>query len=407
MYRNEHSRDISHEADDFKYRLQSGLVTIITAVTVFAALPVFIESDIYKILLLFIWVLNLVFNITLFKAAFSGTTVMILISWAVYGVYCVVMYIIRGGGYINGTYFYSVSLCIFIYLNGCFLAHNRTRKTFETVAKVYNACSLIVLLNIYMTSFWGVQYLEIETYIYEAKNSIGPIIVTNLIILAMREKSSKALFKIFYLLYQIFFVYLLLLVNNRAGVAELVVVLACYILFAEKSPKPVHTSKQKSLSPLYAFIPGCIALIAMILYGDFLINKVTSFLNWSLRLGDLRDLNSFSSGRLELYDLAVNYAIKANPLFGIGMWYTDLFYLSILAEVGIIGAIPIFIIVINILLIPIKNFKSKNPELTLLCLLAVQTLTSTLFEGLPPFGPGTVVFLFWLLFGAYMGSKYQ
>jgi hypothetical protein len=405
MFRVQYAEDIRTEADNFRYRLQLALAAITTAVTVFAALPVFLESDIYKMVLLFVWIMDFIFNVSLFKVSFTNTSMVIIISWVLYMIYCVVMHIIRGDGYINGTYFYSVSLCVFVYINGCFLSHERTKKIFSILLTIYNVCSVIVLLSIYITNFWGIQYLQIETYVYAAKNSIGPMIVSNLIILAIQETRSNIFINIARFACQIFFVYLLLLVNNRAGVVELAVVLICYFFLADKSHRLPDAPEGKSLSVIYILVLCWAAFISMAFYGDLIVEKAVSFFNWALKLEQFHDLNSFSSGRISSYYFAINYAVKVSVLFGVGIWYTDLFYLSMLAEVGLIGSIPIFII-LTMLFTAVKNIRSKNNYIKLLGLLAVQTLTATFFEGLPPFGPGTVVFIFWLLFGAYEGSEH-
>lgn len=405
MYKKRLEVYTGNEKDNSRHRIQQALLAITTCTTVFAALPVFSGSDTYKMILLFIWIIDFAVNVSLFKVSFTSTSMMIIISWIFYMVYSSVMHIISGDGYINGTYFYSVSLCVFIYVNGCFLFHEQTKNAFNAIMVIYNACSALILIYIYITNFWGVQYLLYETYIYGEKNSIGPIIVSNLIVLAIRETKANALSKCMRIACQIFFTYMLLLVNNRAGIVELAIVLICYIFFSDKSHRTYDVLRPKHFSVIHMLVLFWAVLISMVFYGDILIQKVLSLFKWALRLELSYDLDRFSSGRITLYYLTINYIIKVFPLFGVGVYYTDLFYLSMIAEAGLVGAVPVFVIVLTILFSAVKNIKSKNNYIKLLGLLAVQTLTASLLEGLAPFGPGTVVFIFWLLFGAYNGSK--
>ncbi len=393
------------ERNDFKYSLQLALIAATTVISAFAAMPVFFYSNTYRLILFSVWIIYFITNIFLHKTSLTPVGIAIIISWALYAAYCATMYLIHRDGYLNGTYFYSISLSVFIFINGCFLSHNKAKKVFDTITVIYNICSVIVVLYVYLTNFWSVEYFKVQTYIYGPKNSLGPIIVANLVILAIREAGNKGLVKFARFCTIGFLVYILFLINNRAGIVELAAVLLCYLLFSEKRPHIKLSGHQKKLAVLVILVLGWILTMAIILQGQNIIEKSSGFLKWALKLDLINDLDKFSSGRISLYYLAIENAIKASPLLGVGFWYTDFFYLSIIAEIGLIGFIPISVIIFLIIATAFKFIKSKETYPKLLGVLCIQMLTATFFEGLPPFGPGTVVFVFWLLFGAYAGSQ--
>lgn len=110
------------------------------------------------------------------------------------------------------------------------------------------------------------------------------------------------------------------------------------------------------------------------------------------------DLNTVSSGRLDLYSIAWT-RIKDHFWLGTGSYYVDCSYISILAESGIIG----FLMIERIWVEQIwRNFTWKPSDDMLLWknLLIMMTgfyIVESLLEGLPPFGPGVCSFAFWYL----------
>lgn len=390
--------------DNFRYKVQLIALCSVTVISVFAALPLFINSKVYKMALLAAWVLNFICNMLFFKFSFTRRNILLLSFWLGYVIYCTVMYMLRGEGYIYGVYFYNICLSIFIFINGCFLSHEQRDRVFNYIIPLFIVCTLAVTFYIYMTNFHGINYLNALMYIYASKNSIGPIVVcciTSLLVMDVKKTAHKAL------RYgaMAFFVYFLLLLNNRAGVVELATVLFCFTFLIKKEKKPVKDFKRGYIVFLLSLMCCSAAGAVLIFYWDTISQKAANMLRWSLQLEKLTSLDRFSSGRLTLCAWTVKSAVSVSPIFGVGRWYLDFLYLSVVAELGIAGAVPVFAILGIIFYASLKNMRSPERHMKLLGLICVQMLVATLFEALPPFGPGTVVFLLWLLLGAWASSK--
>ena len=115
------------------------------------------------------------------------------------------------------------------------------------------------------------------------------------------------------------------------------------------------------------------------------------------------DINTFSSGRLDGWDRALATFAKS-PFFGCGRYYVDCSYISVLAEIGILG----FVLVESVWITrAVSNFKAGsglNSDAFLMCLTMFYFIESVL-EGYPPFGPGVSSFMFWFLSVTFVDNK--
>ena len=131
-----------------------------------------------------------------------------------------------------------------------------------------------------------------------------------------------------------------------------------------------------------------------------LCNKtISTFLEKALGLNNYigADLDKFSSGRLSLYKQALNIFMQS-PIIGVGQYYVDCSYLSILCESGIIGFILIegiwgYRVILNFR----YGIKNKDRYGHLMISLTIFYLIESLLEAFPPFGPGVASFMFWTI----------
>lgn len=121
-------------------------------------------------------------------------------------------------------------------------------------------------------------------------------------------------------------------------------------------------------------------------------------------------LNSMTSGRLDGYKLAIKDFIRS-PVIGIGAYaYIDNFIICTLRTGGILSAIFILPFVygklfnefkkVNVIIDQKSDYDDRvvNIMFLLKCFI-IYFFVISLMEGYPPLGPGTSVFLLWILFG--------
>ena len=112
---------------------------------------------------------------------------------------------------------------------------------------------------------------------------------------------------------------------------------------------------------------------------------------------DFSNLNDLTSGRINIYSRFWDL-VKGHELVGNGALYYECFYLSAIVQFGFPVGLYLWGFVLHALNGIRKIYKNFNYG-WLLMILALSYSLNGIFEGLPPFGPGTKNFLLWLLFG--------
>lgn len=382
-----------------KKSVQHFLLILLTCLTIFSALPILSNQVLYKIILISLWIFLFIYNILNMKINFTRLSIFIVCMWFFYVIYSLIMFQIFGEGYTNGHFFYVITLAIFVFVNGHFI-YDYKQKDFLSIVVTYIIASFIVVVYIFYNFFYGVDYLNTQEYIYRNKNSIGPIIVTNLLLIIVIKDYIKVWGRWIFLIFASFFIYVLLLTNNRAGIVQIVLTVIAYLLIQYKNKRRKNPLTMKIKHILYILIISISLLFLVAYFFDFA-KKIFELVKWSLNLNRVGNLDEYSSGRISLYKQALDEAVYKHPLRGDGVWYVDLFYLSLIAEVGLIGFIPIFLILVSILIKIVTTKLKGESQYVLMILLGLQLLIASLFEAFPPFGPGTITFLFWLLLGFY------
>ncbi len=135
-----------------------------------------------------------------------------------------------------------------------------------------------------------------------------------------------------------------------------------------------------------------------LLYIILIQDSIVEFISWSLRLNVSKNLDDLSSGRLTLYKIAFEN-IKNNFWTGIPTYYIDNLFICLLVEYGFIGFIIVITFLGNVFTDCIKFFRAKNYQIFFL--LVIPLLVS-LFEALPPFGPGAIYCTVWFYYGISM-----
>ena len=317
-----------------------------------------------------------------------------LISYALFGILCMLFFLYSGQqGYV-GNLFLCLSKVMLVYVVGVSLASAKINgRRMLMLAYIYIASAVIYAIWIQFNYMPGLQsWLSSEVYIFGQKNSFGQIASVAIVLSVIISKKSKTS-RILCALAAIYLYGMVAAVQCRSAMICCTVAIGLWA---------VVTKKYKFLGMI-----GILGLAALVFVPQlqsiarhaFLIDKYQG-----------ASLDTFSSGRLGLWNDAFE-VIGSNPLIGVGDYYVDNFYLNSVANVGLFAGSLLILIVLTRIVFSIKamialrsNSSANGPSLVseLSCLagvLAFFYLLETLFEALPPIGLGTCSFVFWIICG--------
>jgi len=300
------------------------------------------------------------------------------------------MGVLYGNSFNNiGTLYIPISISFFIYMISSTIYSKSNSKTYIILMVIYVVLMLMLTFDIFKTYFNGI-FISAQ-YLYDQKNSKGPmidfsILFTIFLILNLKNKILK-----FFLSSSIIFEFLVLnLIRSRADLLALYIVLIIFVL----------KSIRKRL--LLALIIIITSILLFIIFLPNLVNSISSTLiEVFIKNYNVNSLNSLSAGRLYYYNQALKI-FETNPIMGtLGLqnYYVDNAFLTLTANYGLIGMI-LYVPFIGFLFYKIfaNLLKASIKELRFYISLAwLVTLIISLFEGLPPFGPGTTYLIVWIL----------
>ena len=262
------------------------------------------------------------------------------------------------------------------------------RELWNRIGKLYLICSVIFAIWVQQTYFSSYAFwLKTKVYLFAQKNSAAQIwvsaVLISVLLLDYRNKFEK-------ILIYIACAYLLFMTGiSQCRTAILGVVVALVSFSVSRVEKKGKWILLIAISMIVAWkIPGSHRYIEQALF----LNKYEG-----------ADLNTFSAGRIDYYKMALQ-KIGSSPYFGVGKYYVDCSYLSILAESGILGFVLIEWIWIKKVL-QCFRFQGDNRNRAFLFVITVFYLVESVLEGFPPFGPGVSSFMFWLISGILLNQS--
>lgn len=291
-----------------------------------------------------------------------------------------------------GTLYLPISISFFIYMASFVIYKKSNPSIYNILIVIYAILMLLLTIDIFKTYFNGIFISA--GYLYGQKNSKGPMIDFAILfgiflILNLKSKILKIVFS-----FSIAFEFLTLnLMRSRNDLLALYLVIIVLIL------KSIKTNKRAS------FLTLLIIILAILLFTIFASNLVGSIFSPLVEVFikhfHINNLNNLTSGRLHYYAQALNTFGK-NPIIGtlgIQNYYVDDAFLTLIANYGLVGAILyipfmffiLYTIIINLMRNSIKDLRFY------ISLVWLATLSISLFEGLPPFGPGTTYIVAWIL----------
>ena len=304
--------------------------------------------------------------------------------------YCAFCEAITGKNYI-GADIKNICISIFV-LSISFvfgLQIHDFKKKINNVALLFFIISFIYGLVVYFRYLKGADMFSI-IYAYSDKNSAAQIFLSACIIMFTLYKPSNRINKILLYCFIAILLYLMFILKSRATLLGFFFVVT-YFTFAYENKKV-----------RYVFFAGISLILLYILTSPTLYKTVVEGILFANR--DASDLNSLSSGRVELLSSCIQLFLT-NPFIGIGNKYFDCFPVIILTQYGMMGASIIFTFIGKV----VKDcfcVLDKSNKLDLCAfLLMVTYLLDSLFEAQPPFGPGVKCFPLWMIWGIMLSNK--
>jgi len=309
-----------------------------------------------------------------YGSSFSKLTIHYGVAYCLYFLYCALLSKFNGD-YFDGNYIHIMIIPLMVCCVSDLFRKKIKGEKLQRLLKAYVVVSVIFALwaNLQFFSSYA-AWLQQQTYVYSSKNSAAQIWGSAILIATLSLDYKNKTEKYFWYVLSIYLFIMLMISQCRTAMLGLFLVVV-YIV----------SSNKENLKKL--LVLGFVLSLGVLFHPG-----VQNFLSQALLLNkyDITDVNSFSSGRIVLYKWALA-SICNNPLFGVGKWYVDCSYLSILAESGIIGFIIIESIWVHRAIV---NFNSGN--ILLICMTIFYFVESCL-EGQPPFGPGVSSFMFWMV----------
>lgn len=347
---------------------------------------------IFRPLMYVMWVFMLCYLVIVngFVLRLTGFTLFFVVAYLIYFCYCLVLTFF-GTDHIHSFYLklllVPILCCVVTDLSvDCYGRDD----IFHSLIISYEISSLILALYINVNFFVSYdRWVSNNGYLFAQKNSASQILgVAALLSFFICRNSSKiskvTKFALFVL--SIYFILIIALSKCRAVLLALCCVAVVNFFI---------NVKHKIL-----YLIACTIIVVVCVQNSTVSNFIVNSLNLNSYDGDI---NRFSSNRIDLWKKAIEVFSK-NVMFGVGNYYVDNSYLSILAESGILGFIVIESIWLTKVIGSIGLFKIDRGLGGLLLCLTVFYLVESLFEAFPPFGPGISIMFFWCV-GEVLSNK--
>lgn len=359
------------------------LVPVICMLTVLTYVDFFPDAIRYNLSYI-VWILVLVecaftCRIRIKKAA---------LSYICYGLVFVAIIaafeLISPNKYLSSGVVYAIFVALLVFICGVLLGNKLNENDVEVICRWYTL-GAVLLAIILVINTGGNFGLQSRVYGGLNKNSVGQILSTAATILMIGISTKKGRSNtILRVLLSAFLIVILFLMRSRTCIlcfsASIII-----MLFSR------YTNRKVKRWILLALVGTVVFVLLNPNFRTILITNIL-FAN-----RDATSLDALTSGRISIYSQFFPL-MKGNELIGSGARYYESFYLSVLVQFGYPVGLYLWGYVLYMLR-QIRKSQEYVPYGWLLVIISISYSLNGVFEGLPPFGPGTKNFLLWLLFG--------
>ena len=350
-------------------------------------------ESIFRPMMYVMWVFMLCYLVIVngFVLRLTGFTLFFVVAYLIYFCYCSVLTFL-GFDHIRSHYLklmlIPILCCVVTDLSVDYYGRD---DIFHSLIVSYEISSLILALYINVNYFVSYdRWVSNSGYLFAQKNSASQILgvaaLLNFFICRNSSKISKVTKFVLFVL-SIYFILIIALSKCRAILLALCCV-AVVNFFINVKHKIFYLSV-------------CTIIVVVCVQNSTVSNFIVNSLNLNSYDGDI---NSFSSNRIDLWKKAIE-VFSENVMFGVGNYYVDNSYLSILTESGFIGFLIIETIWFCRIVINFNQLTRDRIYGGLSVCLTFFYIVESLFEAFPPFGPGVSSMFFWLYSEMYMGKE--
>lgn len=360
------------------------------ALSLLSQLPIFLESGASDYMKMFWLVPALVIIPQTLKSLSNGNIRIFLLFVIIFFLYCFLLEAFQNIKYI-GADLNNILISFFIFtVSFCYFKLNHSQKDINIICFVLLTVSGIVAFIIY-TSASLVSTLDEAIYAYNNKNSMGQILLSNIIFCSFMYKLDKKWLILFKWLAIVFIIVVMFLLKSRSTILGFFFVIL-YFVFSQKY------LKYRFYLFGFLFVSVLIVLNSRSMY-EMLVENIL-FANQ-----DVTDINALSSSRVDRYPFYIS-GFMQSPLIGNGNRYFDCMPLIMLYQYGILGTSIVFLFILK-MYISINKIKNDTILNLSAYLLLCVFLINSLFEAQPPFGPGIKCFLLWMTMGFSFSNMFK
>lgn len=289
----------------------------------------------------------------------------------------------------NGDLFRAFLISIMVFSVGCISSQFICQRLINNMQIAYIMTLVVIGTNIYIQYFVGYD-ISSAVYGYGSKNSVSTMILAAIVFLVfgINRSFDNGFIKSLRFCLVVYFIFLLGLMKSRSSLIGLIVIIIAILMN--------HKIKQ---SYKVILVTTVILIVWYILNNDELYQLVVNDIIFAGR--DPDSISSLSSGRTDLIEITIR-RLSETPFVGLGNYYIDCFPISALANYGCIIGFVLIIISLYPFIFALRSLKN-SPYLYDFCftlaVLAGAFALNSLFEGLPPFGPGIKCYILWYFFG--------
>ena len=363
------------------------LLIIACVVCNISQIPVFWENRLIGITYTIIWIA--LFAMTFLKNADIDLIFNICRFALIFDIFCFMMYLINGGGYVTSDLFRPVNLSAFVMIVGTFTGKYIDDDAINRLSKFFIASVIVFAIYVYINYFRGVDWAGSGVYVYTAKNSAGQILLNAIIILLIYYVRDHKVISWGLIL---FLGALIFMMKSRAVIMSSMVVVVYYLFFYVKN------TVVKLLG-----VAACAAVFWITLTDEHTYNLLINQILLNNRNAD--DITAVSSYRDKHLELFLEQ-FPDNMIIGTGGTYLESMPLAVLLSYGLIGGIPLLLFSLYPIYLGVKRIRQDKAQKELCHFIILLGLTMTangIFEEQAPFGPGVKCFFLWLMTGFLIG----
>lgn len=306
-----------------------------------------------------------------------------------YAVFCVntgITGLVNDVNAFNNHFYRIVTISTLVFIVAMRYGLDFEKKDLKRICIWYYVTMSIMSLPLFL---FYLRYIDLSSSSYDydyGKNSIAVLLLVSLIIGCILYEPENILKKLFKCVSILFILVDMICLRCRSSFLGAIFLCGTLSIYSNRMTQKIRVSV-------------LLFLLGITVY--FLVNPESfdAFLNQIVYAGrESSDLSGLASGR----DVQIKMGIETfidSPVFGVGKrWTLDCFYVSALANYGLL-AWPLIVMAVLPVIWSCVNLKNGKKEDLCFFIIAFSMFFVSLCEEEAPFGPGVRCYILWLMWG--------